>query len=86
MKFTANYHILDISYEDISRVTTVRIVCEDTGEVFEGNAIRNPKDGMDIRLGANIALTRAVKEMVDTNIKDDLDNLIEYGELPFDHC
>ncbi len=86
MTYSNNYSIIDIHYDEHTRLTAVRICCEDTGEVFEGHATRNPKDEMNIATGANVALIRAIHEMVKTNLKDDLFNLVEYGELPFEHC
>ena len=59
---------------------------EDTGEVFEGHATRNPKDEMNIAMGANVALIRAIHQMVTVNLRDDLNNLVSYDELPFEHC
>lgn len=87
MQYTNNYHIISINYSDTTRVTTVRIMCEDTGEIFDGIATRNPHDDMDIMVGANVALMRAIHTMVVANLKDDMSRFVEYGYLPLDyHC
>ena len=87
MQYTNNFSIISIKYDEHTRDTTVRIVCEDTGEIFDGIATRNPHDEMNIMIGANVALMRAIHTMIVTNIKDDMNNLVEYGDLPLDyHC
>lgn len=87
MQYTNNFSIISIKYDNDTRNTVVRIMCEDTGEIFDGISTRNPHDEMNIMIGANVALMRAIHTMVVTNIKDDMNMLIEYGELPLDyHC
>ena len=36
MQYTNNFSIVSIKYDNHTRNTIVRIVCEDTGEIFEG--------------------------------------------------
>lgn len=79
MQFTTNYAIRSINYNEETHLTTVEILCEDTGEIFTGWALRNNEDVLDIKVGANIALARAVREMINTNIKDDIRNIDSYG-------
>jgi len=64
MNYTINYRIISIHYNDKKRTTLATIVCEDTGEIFYGKAHRRKEDALDISLGANLAVARAVRKMV----------------------
>ena len=68
MTYTINYDIHSIQYD--GHITRAVIVNHETGEVFTGMARRNPGDRHDIRIGANLALSRAIKEMVATDMND----------------
>ena len=71
MKYSVNYRILSINYSEKTRVTTVTIVNEDTGEIFYGRAHRLKYDELNISLGTNLALARAVKKLVLTDLADE---------------
>ena len=79
MQFIANYSIISINYREKTRVTKVQIVCEDTCEVFIGTARRHKDDKMNIQLGTNLALARAVKNMVSTMCDDEINTVQFYG-------
>ena len=68
MNYTINYDIHSIRYD--GHTTRVIIVNHDTGEVFTGTARRHPSDRTDIRIGANLALSRAIRKMMDTDMHD----------------
>ena len=70
MSYTFNYHINSVYYNETTRVTTVNIVNEDTGEIFMGQAKRNPKDKMNIRLATNLAIARAVRKAIESDLND----------------
>ena len=70
MSYKLNYHIITIEYSEFTRATRVSIVNEDTGEVFEGTAKRNPKDKMNIALATNLATARAVRKAVEADLND----------------
>ena len=70
MTYTLNYNICSISYNANTRVTRVVIVNEDTGEVFEGQATRNPNDKMNIALATNLATARAVRSAINSDLSD----------------
>lgn len=80
MTYSNNYSIISINYKEKKRTTTARIMCEDTGEVFEGRAHRHPEDEMDIALATNLAVARAVKKMVLANLQDDENMIIDLGD------
>ena len=80
MTYSNNYSIISINYKENKRTTTARIVCEDTGEIFEGRAHRHPEDEMDIALATNLAVARAVKKMLLTNLRDDENMIIGLGD------
>lgn len=71
MNYSANYRILSINYSEKKRLTKVTIVNEDTGEVFTGRAHRLKYDPLNISLGTNLALARAVKKLVLTDLADE---------------
>lgn len=70
MTYTLNYHIITIEYSEFTRATRVSIVNEDTGEIFQGEARRNPKDKMNIALATNLATARAVRQAIDSDLSD----------------
>lgn len=80
MNYSINYSIISIHHRASTRVTTVTIVNEDTGEVFTGNATRNPADEMNIALATNLATARAVRKAVITDLKDCENQIIEEGD------
>lgn len=80
MTYSNNYSIISINYKKKKRTTTARIMCEDTGEIFEGRAHRHYEDEMDIALATNLAVARAVKKMVLTNLQDDEKTIIDLGD------
>ena len=79
MTYKLHYHIISINYNDDTRVTRVGILNESTGEVFYGEAHRNPKDGLDISVGTNLAVCRAVRKAVLQDLADDKNSIIENG-------
>lgn len=79
MTYKLHYHIISIEYFDATRVTTVTIVNESTGEVFSGSARRNPRDEMDVSVGVNLATLRAVRHAITQDLADDEDTIIEEG-------
>ena len=85
MSYTLNYHIESINYNEETRVTRVCIVNEDSGEVFYGEATRNPKDKMNIRLATNLATARAVRQAINSDLNDCEHYIEELGdEFQFD--
>lgn len=84
MTYHFDYSILSINYNGDTRVTTVRIVDENTGEVLEGTARRNPADKMDIRLATNLATLRAVRKAILTDLSDCRNIILQYGSEDFD--
>lgn len=69
MTYNLNYSIIKIEYN--GKETRATICNEETGEIFEGVARHNvQQDDCDIRMGANIALTRAIRQMVLTDLHD----------------
>lgn len=80
MTYTINYSITSISYSDRARTTRVSIVNEDTGEIFIGEAKRNPKDEMDIALATNLATARAVRKAILADLEDSEAHIIDYGD------
>lgn len=69
MTYNLNYSIIKIEYSH--NVTRATICNDETGEVFEGVARHNvQKDECDIRMGANIALTRAIRKMMLMDLHD----------------
>lgn len=79
MTHSTNYSIISINYNEKKRTTTARIVCEDTGEIFEGRAHRYPEDNMNIALGTNLAVARAVRKMVNTALNDEITYIKQCG-------
>ena len=79
MTYNLHYHIISIEYFDATRVTTVTIVNESTGEVFSGSARRNPRDEMNASLGINLATLRAVRQAVLQDLADDKNTIIDCG-------
>ena len=82
MSYQFNYHIISIYYNETTRVTTVNIVNEDTGEIFGGQAKRNPKDKMNMRLATNLATARAVRKAIESDL-DDCERQIERYDEEF---
>ena len=80
MQYSINYRILSINYSDKTRVTKVTILHEDTGEIFSGRAHRLKYDSLDISLGTSLALTRAIKKLVLTDLADE-ENTIKNDAL-----
>ena len=76
MKLTLNYSILAISYRRASRKTEVAIVNDDTGEIFVGTARRHPDDEMNMHLGTDLALNRALQKAMRTALTDEEIELI----------
>ena len=68
MRYEFNYEINQIHCD--GKKTRVVIVNSDTGEVFYGDARLNPADTFNIRIGANVALSRAITKMVTTDMQD----------------
>lgn len=86
MNYSLNYHIISIDYFDATRVTTITIVNEDTGEIFSGEARRNPADKMDIALAVNLATLRAVRKAVLEDLRFAKRHILEYGsEFSFEN-
>ena len=79
MNYKLNYHILSVNYNADTRTTVVRIVCEDTGEIFEGRARRNPADSMSIEVGTNLATLRAVRKAVLEDLSFAKSNILLWG-------
>lgn len=71
MNYSVNYRIISIHYSEKTRVTEVTIFNEDTGEIFKGRAHRLRYDPLNIALGTNLALARAVKKLVLTDLADE---------------
>lgn len=81
MTYNFNYHIISIDYFDVTRVTTVTIVNESTGEIFNGTARRNPRDEMDMGLATSLATERAVRKGITADLLDDETMIIDQA-----HC
>jgi len=79
MTYKLHYHIISIEYFDVTRVTTVTIVNESTGEVFSGSARRNPRDTMNASLGVNLATLRAVRKAMERDLTDDENTIVNEG-------
>ena len=79
MQYNLHYHVISITYRDATRVTRVGIVNESTGELFYGEARRNPADGMDASLGINLATLRAVRQAILDELAEDKDDIIDQG-------
>ena len=79
MNYSVNYSLISVTYNEKKRLTSARIVCEDTGEIFEGRAHRYPEDDMNIALGTNLAVARAVRKMVNTALNDEVSYIKEWG-------
>lgn len=79
MTYNLHYHIVSITYRDNTRVTRVGIVNESTGELFYGEARRNPRDEMDVSLGVNLATLRAVRQAILQDLADDKNTIIDEG-------
>ena len=86
MNYSLNYNILSINYNERTRVTSVQIVCEDTGEIFEGHARRNPSDKMNIALAVNLSTMRAVRKAMLEDLRFAEQHILEYGsEFSFEN-
>lgn len=72
MQHISNYDLISIHYDARKRLTTAIIVCEDTGECFKGRAHHRKGDEFDIKMGSRIAVARAVKKMLMTDVEDDI--------------
>ena len=79
MNYKLYYHIISVTYRDATRVARVGIVNESTGEVFYGEARRNPKDEMNIALATNLATARAIRKAMLQDLSDDEAVIIEHG-------
>lgn len=79
MTYNLHYHIVSITYRDNTRVTRVGIVNESTGELFYGEARRNPRDEMNASLGVNLATLRAVRQAILQDLADDKNTIIDEG-------
>lgn len=80
MHYNIQYHVISAEYNDVTRLTTVRIINDNTGEVFKGKARRHPKDGMNSSLAFNLATLRAVKKAIEANLEVH-EKIISEGEL-----
>ena len=76
MKSILNYSIFAISYHHASRETSVAIINDDTGEIFVGTARKHPADEMNMHLGTDLALNRALQEATLVALKDEERELI----------
>lgn len=79
MTYSLHYHIVSVTYRDNTRVTRVGILNESTGEVFYGEARRNPRDTMNVSLGVNLATLRAVRQAMLQDLADDKGSIIDGG-------
>lgn len=80
MTYELNYHITAVGYKEGTRMTTVAIVNDDTGEVFYGEARRHPADECDLALGINLATARAVRKAMDADLADEESTIIRHSE------
>ena len=63
-------------YFDYS-IIKVEVTIKDntTGEIFTGHTACNPRDAFDLSLGVTIAEKRAIRNMIDASLNDDISNL-----------
>lgn len=86
MQYNLHYRILSINYDDDTRVTRVGILNESTGEVFHGEARRNPNDFMSPKIGVQLATLRAVRKAMLQDLADDKSDILWHGSsLSFEY-
>ena len=71
MKFNLHYSIYSVSYLEKSRKTLVAIINDSTGEIFVGTARKHPDDELNLQLGIDLALNRALQKATLTALKDE---------------
>ena len=70
MKLELDYIVERIEVQINTKETKVTIVDNDTGEVFEGASKCDKNDNFDYETGVQIALNRALKQLITTAIND----------------
>lgn len=75
-----DFSIISINFDAKKRTTTARIMSDDTGEIFTGRAHLHPTNEINFKLGADIAISRALRKLAATVLEDEINLLKDLAE------